>query len=153
MPARRLRAAVLLLVLAGVTAVLLLSDRAQGWYRSARDAAFDGAARLRDRFGLGDATRDDIPLAAGTAGHIALFLIATVVVGFVFRRRLQPATAAITTFAASAAFEVLQDVLSATRSAQIDDLGANAIGVLLGLVVLVVLQRVGRIWRSRSLAW
>jgi VanZ like family len=151
---RRLTSSLLLLGLGFGAAVLLLSDRAPGLYRRSVDRVLDLAADARDRAGLHDLVhRDDLPLAATSAGHIALFAALTVVAGVVLRHRARPWLVATVAFAVSAAFEVAQPLLSRSRLQEVDDLRANAVGVLLGFVALTLVLRIRRLRRSRSLAW
>lgn len=144
---------VLLAVGAGVAGVLF-SDRLPRLFSRTVDRVLDVAGEVRDRIGLADLVgRDDIPFEATFGAHIALFAALTVVAGVVLRRRARPWLVAAVTFAASAAFEVLQPLVTDSRQQQVSDLQANAIGVVAGFVVLSLVLRIRRLRRSRSLAW
>jgi hypothetical protein len=151
---RRATTSLVLAAVAVTVVLLLLSDRAPGVYRRLVDRTFGVAADVRDRIGLPDlVARSDIPFAATDLGHVVLFGAVTVVAGVVFRHRARPWLVATVVFAASAAFEALQPLVTDSRSQQVADLQANAVGVLAGFLVLSVVVRNRRLRRSRSLAW
>jgi hypothetical protein len=151
---RRLASGLVLLVVGAATAAVLLSDRAPALYRRVVDRAVSSAGDVRDRLGLHELVhRDDFPYEATFAGHILLFLTLTVVAGVVLRHRARPWLVAVVVFACSAAFEVVQPLLSSSRLQEVGDLRANAVGVAAGFVVLALVLRIRRLRRSRSLAW
>lgn len=151
---RRFLAAVVLLAVAASAVVLLLSDRALSVYDRLVERALDRAGDLRDRLGLHDVIeRGDIPIGATSAGHVVLCAAATVLAGVVLRHRARPWLVATVVFAAAAAFEAVQPLLSDSREQEVGDLSANGVGVLVGFVVLSLVLRIRRLRRSRSLAW
>ena len=151
---RRLLSLVVLLAIAASAVVLLLSDRAISEYDRAVDRGMSWAGDVQDRLGLEDVVgRGDIPVGATSAGHIVLCASATLVAGVVLRRRARPWLVATVVFAAAAAFEALQPLLSSSREQEAADLAANGIGALAGFVALTLVLRITRLRRSRSLAW
>jgi hypothetical protein len=151
---RRIGSFFALAAVLAATTVLLVSDRAPNWYQRARERVFEVAADWRDRVGVVELTRDQIPLGPHTVAHITLFFGVTLVAGWVLRNRVRPLVVALVVFISSVGFELAQPLLSATRSQQVDDIIANGVGVAAGLVVLVLLRRLlPRRGRARSLAW
>lgn len=149
---RRLTSGLTLVAVVALTAALLLSDRAPALYRRFLRQGRDVAAGLRDWSGV-DVERSDIPFGATTFGHVVLFAFVTLVAGLILRRRVRPWVLALAVFAASAAFELIQPLLSDSRDQELGDLIANAVGVLLGWLALSLLLRFRRLRRSRSLTW
>lgn len=149
---RRLTSGLALVAVVALTAALLLSDRAPALYRRFLRHGRNVAARLRDWSGV-DVERSDIPLGATTFGHVVLFAFVTLVAGLILRRRVRPCALALAVFAASAAFELIQPLLSDSRDQELGDLIANAVGVMVGWLALSLLLRIRRLRRSRSLAW
>ena len=137
------------------TTALLLSDRAPGLYEDGFARLMRVLAHVRNAVGLDDDDigRQDIPVGDQTLGHAVLFFGVTVAAAFVLRRRVRPWIVALVVFGASALFEVLQPLLSVARTEQSQDFVANAIGALVGWVVVTLLLRIPRLRRSRSLAW
>ena len=152
---RRLCASVVVLFLLLATTALLLTDRAPVVYEQAVDRGLQVAADIRDAVGLDDQDigRQDVPVSDKTIGHTVLFASATVVAGFVFRRRFRPVVVGAAVFAVSAVYEVAQPVLSWSREQSLTDLVANGVGVVAGVVAVSLLLRIPRLRRSRSLAW
>lgn len=149
---RRLGSGLALLALAAVTTAVLLSDRAPDLYGDALRRVGRVARRVRDWSGV-DVQRSDVPFGAFQLGHVVLFAGVMLVAGFVLRRRVRPVVLALVVFTLSAGFELVQPVLSRTRHQQVDDLVANGVGIVVGLVVLWLLLRIRRLRRSRSLTW
>lgn len=151
---RRLVASLVLLAVAASAGVLLLSDRALTAYDELVDRGVHRAAEIRDRLGLHELVdRSDVPIGATSAGHVALCAGATLVAGLVLRHRARPWLVATVVFAAAAAFEAAQPLLSSSRQQESADLLANGAGVLVGFVALSLVLRIRRLRRSRSLAW
>lgn len=149
---RRLLGLAWLSALAVASSVLLLTDRAPVLYRRGVDRAFDWAGDVLDRLGVDAPSRSRIPIGAYAGAHLALFFTATLVAGYVLRGRVRPAVVAVAVFAASAAFELAQPLLSRSRDQQLDDLIANGVGVLAGYLVLAVVLPITAKRRPRSLA-
>jgi hypothetical protein len=150
---RRILAAGCLLAVAVATAGALFSERAPGLYRRLSDRGVVELARLLEWAGVEHPDRSAIPFTRYLYGHVALFCVLTVVATVVLRRRARPVVVALAVFALSAAVELLQPVVTATRTQHVDDLVANGVGVLLGFVVASVLVRIGPLRRARTLAW
>lgn len=63
------------------------------------------------------------------------------VVGMLFRTRRGLGDLAAGVFGASIAIELAQKLLTTTRRLEAEDISANALGVMMGLMVLVALER------------
>lgn len=119
-------------------AVLSLSDRAPVIFRSMRSPARAVWRRIEVGFGFDSGvTRDSIPWASDEIGHLVLWGGGMVLVGLAFRHRQQADRLAVGLFAASVALEVLQALVTASRSLSLTDAAANGLGIMLGLTVVV----------------
>ena len=85
--------------------------------------------------------RSDVPWAEDEIAHLLGWGALTLLVGLAFRGRRAPGDLAVAVFAASIGIEFLQKLLTTTRSMEAEDISANALGVMLGLMVLVALER------------
>ena len=64
-----------------------------------------------------------------------------VLVGLLFRSRRSISDLAVGVFAASVGIEFLQKVLTTSRSLEAEDISANALGVMVGLMMLVGIEK------------
>lgn len=126
-----------------VIAVLWLSLSARGF--SAVGDAADGARivvrGVEGRLDTNIIDRSDVPWSADEVAHVLGWGSLTVLIGLVFRTRRGLGDLAVGVFAASIGIEFLQRFLTTSRSMEAEDVSANALGVMLGLMVLVALER------------
>ena len=125
-----------------VALVLSLSDRAPRLFKQFRQLAVAAWRAGEDLFAVDLLNRSDIPWAADELGHIALWGMGMVILGLGFRRRVPADVLAAGLFIAGIGVEVLQRVATSGRKMEITDIGANGIGILLGLVVVVAVGAV-----------
>ncbi len=129
---------------------LSLSDRAPLLFKQFRHVAV-GAWRSGERVLAVDIlNRSDIPWAADELGHMALWGMGMVVLGLLFRHRVPVDVLAAGLFVSSIGVEVLQRVATAGRAMEFTDIGANGIGILLGLVVVVATTAISKSAISKS---
>ena len=109
-------------------------------------------SRIERIVGFDVVDRGDVPFAFDTIGHVALWAIAGALAYAAFGRSRPPVLIAAVLLAVSAAVEVGQGVLSSTRSPELMDVVANAVGLGIGLAAAVVTFAViglfGRLTRS-----
>lgn len=132
-----------LAVAAGVVLVLWLSLSSRG-FSVAGDAADQARIVVRGVESTLDTNiidRSDIPWELDEVAHLVGWSSVTVAAGFLLRSRRALSDIAVGAFAASFGIEILQAVLTTSRQMQAEDVSANALGVMLGLMVLVALQR------------
>ena len=94
---------------------------------------------IRDSTNIID--RSDIPWAADEVFHLVGWGSVTFVIGFLLRARRSLADIAVGVFGASFAVEVLQGVATTSRTMSAEDVSANALGIMLALMVLVAAER------------
>lgn len=126
-----------------VVAVLWLSLSSRG-LAAVGDAADGARVVVRGVESTLDAdlvSRSDIPWAKDEVAHLLGWGSLTVVVGLVFRRQRSLSDLAVGVFAASIGIEFLQKLLTSTRQLEAEDISANSLGVMVGLMVLVALER------------
>ena len=128
--------------LAGVAALLfntmlMLSDRAPG---ALRRIGGDFARRLFDRIDANpaDVLADPRLPESDSIVHIAVWAMAIVLVGWAVWTWIGLAIGAVAVFAASLVVEAAQGRWSDTRAVEISDVRANAVGVLVGAVVVAM---------------
>ncbi|MDF2732332.1 MAG: hypothetical protein K0S92_963 [Desertimonas sp.] len=131
-----------LAALAGVVALLfnamlMLSDRAPG---ALRRIGGDFARRLFDRIDANpaDVLADPRLPESDSVVHIAVWAMAIVLVGWAVWTWIGLAIGAVAVFAASLVVEAAQGRWSDTRAVEISDVRANAVGVLVGAVVVAM---------------
>ena len=132
-----------LAVAVGVMAVLWLSLSARGFgvVDVAADEAADVVRGVESTLDINIIDRSDIPWAADEVAHLVGWGSVTLVAGFLLRTRRSLADIAVGAFAASFAVEVLQGVATTSRTMSAEDVSANALGVILALMVLVAAER------------
>lgn len=147
---RRFGAALMVIAVAlGVVAVLWLSLSSRG-FAVVGDAADGARVVVRGVEGQLDTNlvdRSDIPWAADEVAHLLGWSSLMVIVGLGFRARRSLADLAVGLFAASIGIEVMQKVFISGRSMEAEDISANALGIMLGLMLLVALER---LWPARE---
>ena len=126
-----------------IIAVLWLSLSARGFMvvGDAADGARTVVRDVEDRFDTNIVSRSDVPWAADEVAHLLGWGGLMVLVGLVFRSRRSMSDLAVGVFAASVGIEFLQKFLTASRSLEAEDISANALGVMVGLMVLVAIEK------------
>lgn len=126
-----------------VLVVLWFSLSARG--SSAVGDAADGARVLvrgvEDTLDADLVSRSDVPWAADEVAHLMGWGAVMCAVGLLFRNRRSLGDLAVGVFAASVAVELMQKAITTTRSLEAEDISANALGVMVGLMLLVALER------------
>ncbi len=132
-----------LLIALAVLAVLWfsLSSRGHGVVGDAADQARDVVQGVESTLGTNIIDRSDIPWAGDEVAHLVGWGSITVFAGFLFRSRRSLSDIAVGAFAASFAIEVMQNVLTTARTMEAEDVSANALGIMMGLMVLVAAER------------
>ena len=141
-----------LAVALGVVAVLWLSLSSRG-FSVAGDAADQARIVVRGVESTLDTNiidRSDIPWELDEVAHLVGWGSITLVSGFLLRARRSLSDIAVGVFGASFRIEILQAVLTTSRTMQAEDVSANALGVMLGLMVLVALERLIPSWRTQT---
>lgn len=109
------------------------------------EEAADGARTVvRDveaRLDTDIVNRSDVPWAADEVAHLLGWGGLMVLVGLLFRSRRSLSDLAVGVFAASVAIEFLQKFLTTSRSLEAEDISANALGVMVGLMMLVAMEK------------
>lgn len=141
-----LGAFVVLGVALGILAVLWLSlsARGHGVVGDAADGARVVVRGVESTLDTNIIDRSDIPWKADEVAHLVGWGMITVVAGLLLRARRSISDIAVGVFAASFAVEILQQVATTSRTMQAEDVSANALGVMLGLMVLVAAERLIR---------
>ena len=148
-PLRGLRIPVALLGLANVAAngVIMLSDRAPGLLRRLSTSVDAGVVRAATAAGAARAAADARIPQSDVHVHLAVWASAALLVGLAAWSWPSLLVGAGAVFALSAGMEAAQGLYSSTRSVQLADLVANAVGVAAGAGAAAL---VAVLWR---LAW
>ena len=85
--------------------------------------------------------RSDIPWAGDEIAHLVGWGSVTLAAGFLLRARRSLSDIAVGVFAASFGIEVLQKLVTTTRNMSAEDVSANALGIMLAMMVLVAAER------------
>ena len=133
-PLRGLRIPVALLSLANLAAngLIMLSDRAPGALRRLSTTVDAGVARAATAAGAARAAADARIPQSDVHVHLAVWASAALLVGLAAWSWRSLLVGAGAVFALSAGMEAAQGLYSATRSVQLADLAANALGVASG---------------------
>lgn len=136
-------AVTVLLVVAAVVVVLWFSLTSRGFSLagSAADQARDVVRGVESTLDTNLIDRSDIPWSFDEVAHLVGWGSITLLAGLAFRARRSLGDIAAGAFAASFVVEVLQGVLTTSRTMQAEDVSANALGVMLALMLLVALER------------
>ena len=86
-------------------------------------------------------SRSDVPWERDEVAHLVGWGSVMVVVGLLFRSRRGLGDLAVGVFAASISIEFMQKLLTSTRRLEAEDISANSLGVMVGLMFLVALER------------
>lgn len=144
---RRLRLILGLLAVGAFALVAVttsLSDRAPQALRSARERQAQITDEIEETFDVDVrqiVDRNEIPFETDDILHLIGWTVGTIIVGTSLRRWIRIEELAVLVFAGSVLIEVAQPMYSATRQFQIGDITTNALGVMCGLTVIVILQR------------
>lgn len=126
-----------------VLVVLWLSLTSRGF--AAVDGAADGARivvrGVEDTLDTDLVGRSDVPWERDEIAHLVGWGGVMVVVGLLLHTRRSLSDLAVGVFAASISIEFMQKLLTATRKLEAEDISANALGVMVGLMFLVALER------------
>lgn len=121
-----------------VVGVLSFADRAPRASRAILRRIQWLGQRVERRFGWDFVDRSDVPLAYDTAGHFAMWFLAAALGWWLLHHKTSPLVLGLGLVAVSAGIEVGQGFLSSTRTPDVQDLLANAIGVSVGLTLAVL---------------
>lgn len=119
----------------GSLGVLSLSDRAPGVTRFVLGIGRGIGSRVERRSGYDLFDRSDVPFAYDTIGHVVLWFGAAVLAWMLFHKRFSGLFIATALFAMSAGVEVAQGYLSSTRTPSVEDLLANGVGLIAGVML------------------
>jgi len=140
----RLVATLGVLAMAGfVLLVLWLSLSSRG-FSAVGDAAEGARVVVRGVEETLDAdlvSRSDVPWERDEVAHLIGWGSIMVVAGMAFRNRRSLSDIAVGVFGASIAIEVMQKLFTSTRELEAEDISANSLGVMVGLMFLVALHR------------
>ncbi len=123
--------------------VLLLSDRAPGLTRDGLNKGLIVGRKVEGRIGIDIVDHSDVPYSWEQVGHAGLWAVAVLVAYAAFSHRASIFQIASGVFAASAAAELGQFFLTATRHLEWGDLLANGSGVVIGTVIAGVCGLIG----------
>lgn len=115
------------------TTLVMLSDRAPGLLKRLATRVDAGGSRAAKAVSETPIPESDFEI------HVLAWLVAALLVGMATWSWRSLALAGVSLFAFSMAVEGGQHLLTATRSAQLGDLTANAIGVALGIGVAAII--------------
>lgn len=120
---------------------LSLSSGGHGLVGDAADGATFVVGHVEDQLDRDLVSRSDVPWAADEMAHLLGWGAITVAAGFAFRSTRQLSDIAVGVFALSVGVEIAQEVFTSSRTAQVADVSANALGVMLALMFLVAAER------------
>lgn len=123
---------------------LSLSARGHGVVGDAADGARSVVREVESTLDTNIIDRSDVPWEADEVAHLVGWGSITIAVGVLLRNRRSAGEVAVAVFAASFGVEVLQKLVTSTRRMEAEDVSANALGVMLGLMLLVAAERVFR---------
>lgn len=123
---------------------LSLSQRGHGVVGDAADGARIVVREVESTLDTNIIDRSDIPWQADEVAHLVGWGSITLAAGALLRKRRSPGEIAVAVFAASFGIEILQKLATSSRRMEAEDVSANALGVMLGLMVLVAAERILR---------
>ncbi|MGI8808459.1 MAG: hypothetical protein ACR2KK_11565 [Acidimicrobiales bacterium] len=137
-PFRGWRIVALLLSLGalGANAVILLSDRAPGLFRRLSARIDAGVSQVAGATGVDVPGRRVRVPRSDFDVHVLIWGVAALLIGLAMWSWASLALASATLFASSVALELAQRRYSRSRTAQLDDILANGLGVVLGACVV-----------------
>ncbi len=126
-----------------VLVVLWLSLTSRG-FAAVADAA-DGARvvvrGVEETLDADLVSRSDVPWERDEVAHLVGWGSVMIVAGMLFRSRRALGDLAVGVFGSSVAIELMQKLLTETRRLEAEDISANALGIMVGLMFLVALER------------
>lgn len=122
----------------GVAVVLLLSDRAPSVFPILSSAVRTVGRRLEAITGIDVIDREQIPFDTDLLGHASLWFCGMVVVGFALRKKIPTLAVMLVMIAIGIGFEFAQLYWTQSRHLSVDDAIANAVGIVAGTFVVVV---------------
>lgn len=132
------------LAMAGVVLVVLWFSLSSRGFSAVGDAA-DGARvvvrGVEETLDTDLVSRSDVPWERDEVAHLVGWGSVMIAVGMLFRNRRSLGDLAVGVFAASVSIEFMQKLLTTTRQLEAEDISANALGVMVGLMLLVALER------------
>jgi|GEM_PF-1755897 len=140
----RLVATLGVLALAFVVIVVLWLSLTSRGFSAVGDAAEGARVVVRgveDSLDADLVSRSDVPWAADEVAHLLGWSTVMVFIGVLFRSRRSLGDLAVGVFGASIVIELLQKFATTSRQLEAEDISANSLGVMMGLVFLVALQR------------
>lgn len=144
MAGSRLAATLGVLALAVLVLVVLYFSLSTRGFAAVGDAA-DGARvvvrGVEETLDTDLVSRSDVPWERDEVAHLIGWGSVMVVVGLLFRSRRSLGDLAVGVFGASIAIELMQKLFTSTRRLEAEDISANSLGVMLGLIFLVALER------------
>ena len=149
----RLAATLGVLAMAAVVLVVLYFSLSTRGFTAVGDAA-DGARivvrGVEETLDTDLVSRSDVPWERDEVAHLVGWGSVMVAAGLLFRNRRSLGDLAVGVFAGSIVIELMQKLLTNTRRLEAEDISANSLGIMVGLMFLVALER---LWppRSRSL--
>lgn len=145
-PDRRL-ATVALVILGGIVAVLSFADSAPDVIRGFLRSAARVISGVQDLVGVQLIDVRNLPFEWDTAGHFVLWAAVAVIGRWALRHRVTAVSLGLGCFAASYLVEIGQSVLTVSRRPDLRDLAANALGIVVGLVLVVAAERTAAVVR------
>ena len=133
-------------------AVLSLSDGILGPVRAGASSAFEVGRAVEMGTGVDLASRSSVPIDADTLGHLVLWAAVGLVAAGLATRSMARIRLAVGLFALSGLVEVGQQYLSSSRSAELTDLAANGVGLVVGFATYTAIEggaRLARLVRAR----
>ena len=140
----RLVATLAVLAMAGLVLVVLwfsLSSRGHSAVEDAGGAARDVVGAVEDTLNADLISRSDVPWERDEVAHLVGWGSVMVATGFLFRSRRSLGDLAVGVFAASVSIELMQKLFTANRQLEAEDISANSLGIMVGLMFLVALER------------
>jgi len=146
----RLAAALGVLAMAAVVLVVLYLSLSTRGFSAVGDAA-DGARivvrGVEETLDTDLVSRSDVPWERDEVAHLVGWGSVMVLAGLLFRTRRSLGDLAVGVFAGSIVVELMQKLLTNTRRLEAEDISANSLGIMVGLMFLVALER---LWPPRS---
>ena len=118
-----------------------LSDSAPSRLDEAAGDGRDVASALEDRVGIDVVDRSDIPYSVMELYHLVGWFSGTVLIGLAAGRRFGVGEIAAAMFGASVLIEILQSTTTSIRAFELEDIGVNATGILVGLTFVLMVFR------------
>jgi len=121
-----------------IATVLLLSDRAGRWGEPSKRFILDVGEAFESTFGVDWIDRNSVPGTFDQIGHALLWGGGMLVLGLALRRWMSPIIIAFFLLGSSILFELLQSAVTEARTLSPSDAVANAVGIVIAAVVVLV---------------